>query len=120
MCAFPGLWRPRTPYFQRGDAALLGTKSAGEQRFRLRLVLVRYVSAPHGWEPGALFLGEPSENGASMSAASLCSSLAALHGLVLVRGDREPCYDGYRHALIASWACFAARPSVRLQLAVLH
>ena len=27
----------------------LGTKSAGEQRFRLRLVLVRYVSAPHGW-----------------------------------------------------------------------
>ena len=113
MCAFPGLWRPRTPYFQRGDAALLGTKSAGEQRFRLRLVLVRYVSAPHGWEPGALFLGEPSENGASMSAASLCSSLAALHGLVLVRGGRGPWLRRLQTRIDGVLGWFAAGPSLR-------
>ena len=100
--AFPGLWRPRTPYFQRGDAARVGNKSAGEQRFRLRLVLVRYVSAPHGWGPGALFLGEPSENGASMSAASLCSSWLPCTALCSSVAAVARGYDSYRHALTAS------------------
>ncbi len=99
--AFPGVMAPGNAVAQHKRCGALEGEHA--KQFHAGLVFLSDASAPQdsATGPGALGRG----NGASMSAASLCSCSAS-------RLCARP-YDGYRHALIASWACFAAGPSVR-------